>query len=394
MPIDFILFGLTLLAIAVFHRHTLPIALAGLACIAGYKLAFAGFAEGPGFPGLLHHLEHEWVVLADLLGLLLGFAILAQQFDRSNAPRLLLRLLPSDWRGGFLLLMVVFAMSSLLDNIAGAMIGGTIARGLYRDRVHVGYIVGIVAASNAGGAGSVVGDTTTTMMWIHGVSPLQLLPAYLPALVAVAICSFVAARQQHAHAAIESAGTAPVAVDAVRLGIVTGMLASAIGANVAVKLWWPDAAHAFPFIGAALWVAILATAPVRRHAWETLPHAGKEAAFLLALVAAASMMPIDRLPDPSWQTALGLGFVSAVFDNIPLTALALRQGGYDWALLAYAVGFGGSMLWFGSTAGVALGSAFPEAKSAVNWLRYGWHVPLAYVAGFFALLGVSGWHPA
>src|SRR6185312_10843236 len=49
----------------------------------------------------------------------------------------------------------------------------------------------------------------------------------------------------------------------------------------------------------------------------------------------------DRLPQPSWQTALGLGFVSALFDNIPLTALALKQGGYDWGYLAFAVGFGG-----------------------------------------------------
>ena len=43
-----------------------------------------------------------------------------------------------------------------------------------------------------------------------------------------------------------------------------------------------------------------------------------------------------------------------MFDNIPLTALALKQGGYDWGFLAYAVGFGGSMIWFGSSAGVAL----------------------------------------
>lgn len=391
MTPDFILFGLTLLAIAVFHRHTLPIALAGLACIVGYKLAFTGFPTGPGIDGLVQHLRHEWVVLADLLGLLLGFALLAGQFDKSNAPRLLLRLLPGDWRGGFLLLMLVFAMSSLLDNIAGAMIGGTIARGLYRGRVHVGFVVGIVAASNAGGAGSVIGDTTTTMMWIHGVSPLQLLPAYLPALVAVTICGLVAARQQYAHAEMAPPDPSAVKIDAARLAIVFAMLAAAIAANVAANLWWPESAHDFPFIGSALWLAVLFTAAVRRHDWEILPHALREAAFLLALVAAASMMPVDRLPEASWQTALGLGFVSAVFDNIPLTALALRQGGYDWALLAYAVGFGGSMLWFGSTAGVALVSTFPEAKSTRNWLRYGWHVPLAYAAGFFALFGLSGW---
>ena len=48
------------------------------------------------------------------------------------------------------------------------------AHALFRGRVHVGYLAAIVAASNAGGAGSVVGDTTTTMMWIRGASPLEI----------------------------------------------------------------------------------------------------------------------------------------------------------------------------------------------------------------------------
>ena len=74
-------------------------------------------------------------------------------------------------------------------------------------------------------------------------------------------------------------------------------------------------------------------------------------------------MPVEKLPAASWQTALGLGFVSSVFDNIPLTALALKQGGYDWGVLAYAVGFGGSMVWFGSSAGVAISTLYPEARS-------------------------------
>jgi len=88
-----------------------------------------------------------------------------------------------------------------------------------------------------------------------------------------------------------------------------------------------------------------------------------------------------------------LGFLSSVFDNIPLTALALKQGGYDWGVLAYAVGFGGSMIWFGSSAGVAISNMYPEAKSVANWLRHGWHVVVAYVVGFAALLLLLGWHP-
>ena len=107
-------------------------------------------------------------------------------------------------------------------------------------------------------------------------------------------------------------------------------------------------------LGLAVWVVILLTAALRAPDWSVMPETFKGTIFLLALVTAASMMPVEKLPAASWPTALGLGFVSAVFDNIPLTALALKQGGYDWGYLAYAVGFGGSMIWFGSSAGVAL----------------------------------------
>ena len=112
-----------------------------------------------------------------------------------------------------------------------------------------------------------------------------------------------------------------------------------------------------------------------------MPGAATGSLFLLCLVASASLMPVQSLPPPSWQSALALGFVSAFFDNIPLTALALKQGGYDWGVLAYAVGFGGSMIWFGSSAGVAICNMFPEARSTRRWLREGWLVAVGYVGG-------------
>ena len=147
----------------------------------------------------------------------------------------------------------------------------------------------------------------------------------------------------------------------------------------------------FPALG--VWAAILLGALFRRPAWHEVVPAAKGAAFLIALVLCASMMPVDELPAPSWPSAFGLGFVSSVFDNIPLTKLALEQGGYDWALLAFAVGFGGSMIWFGSSAGVAVAGLMPEARSAARWLKEGWPVALAYVAGFFLLLALLGWNP-
>jgi Na+/H+ antiporter NhaD/arsenite permease-like protein len=105
------------------------------------------------------------------------------------------------------------------------------------------------------------------------------------------------------------------------------------------------------------------------------------------------MMPVEHLPAASWQSTMSLGFLSAVFDNIPLTELAIKQGGYDWGFVAYSVGFGGSMIWFGSSAGVALSNMFPQARSVGLWLRHGWYVPVAFVAGYLALLFILGFHP-
>jgi Na+/H+ antiporter NhaD/arsenite permease-like protein len=393
IPVDFLLFATTLLGVALFHGHTLVVALGGLATIALYKLVFTGFSEGPGFAGLGLHLLHEWVLIANLLMLLVGFALLARYFDRSRVPAVLPRVLPDDWKGGFVLLVMIFVISAFLDNIAAAIIGGTVAASVFRGRVHVGYLAAIVAASNAGGSGSVVGDTTTTMMWIDGVSPLHVLPAYVAAVTALLIFGTIAAVQQHRLQPIQADPEPGVRIEWGCLAIVGFILAAAIGVNVFVNVNHPDLASRFPFIGLAVWLAILVSAPLRRPDWHEVPGAARGAVFLLALVLCASMMPVEHLPAPAWQTTLGLGFVSAVFDNIPLTSLALKQGGYDWGFLAYAVGFGGSMLWFGSSAGVALSTQFPQARSVVNWLRHGWHVALAYVVGFAVMLAVLGWHP-
>jgi len=393
IPVDFILFALTLLGVALFHHNTLQVALTGLATITLYKLIFTGFKFGTGLPGLGAHMAHEWVILANLFLLLMGFALLSRHFEESEVPQVMPAVLPDDWRGAFALLAIVFVLSSFLDNIAAALIGGTMARSVFSGRVHIGYLAALVGASNAGGSGSVVGDTTTTMMWIDGVSPLSVLEAYVAALPALIVFGIPAALQQHKYQPIVKDMAPGVHVDWIRLAIVALILIAAIAGNVFANLYYPALLDQLPVIGLAVWLAILLTAPLRRPDWSVMPETFKGTIFLLALVTCASMMPVEKLPLASWQTALGLGFVSAVFDNIPLTALALKQGGYDWGFLAYAVGFGGSMIWFGSSAGVALSNMYPEAKSVGLWLRHGWHVAIAYVIGFFVLLSVLGWNP-
>jgi Na+/H+ antiporter NhaD/arsenite permease-like protein len=393
-PMEFIFFALVLLGVAVLHRRPLLVTLAGLAAIVAWKWAFTGFSGVSGAAGLAAHFGHEWVVLANLLLLLVGFAVLSNHFEESGLPDAVPTVLPDNWTGGLALLAIVFALSAVLDNIAAAVIGGVMARHVYRGKVGVGYLAAIVAAANAGGAGSVIGDTTTTMMWIDGVSPVVLLRAFAGGLAAFAIFAPLAAWRQQKVAPVAAHVTDGVKLDGARVAIVLVILASIVAANFLANSRFPAVEEHIPVLGLALWAAILVTALVRRPGWGVVPEALKGAVFLAALVACASLMPVEELPSPSWRGAMGLGVLSAVFDNIPLTALALKQGGYDWPLLAYAMGVGGSMIWFGSSAGVALTGEYPQGRSVIAWVREGWFVAVAYGVGFFVMLALFGWNPA
>jgi Na+/H+ antiporter NhaD/arsenite permease-like protein len=391
--VEFIIFGLILLGVALFHKQTFWVAVIGLAVLLTFKLVFdPGFHPGEHFFGTTPFGEQlmdkdlrqgEWGIILNLLGLLLGFAILSKIFEESGVPDILPKYLPNDWRGAFLLLVFICVLSSFLDNIAAALIGGTIALVVFRNKVHIGYIAAIVAASNAGGSGSVVGDTTTTMMWIDGVSPLNVVHAYVAAGVALLFFAWFASHQQDKYQRIQSDSTIGVKIDWVKIIIVAIILIGAIISNFLYDM---------PALG--VWIAIVSGAFLRPIPWKEVPGSIKGTIFLLCLVTCASMMPVEELPNASWVTALSLGFLSSVFDNIPLTKLCLDQGHYDWGMLAYSVGFGGSMIWFGSSAGVAITNKFPEARNVVLWLKKGWHVAAAYVIGFFALYLLLGWEPA
>lgn len=389
---EFLLFGLTLLGVALFHRYTLAVALIGLTAILSFKFVF-----DPSFH-LAEHLwghvpftdqifdkhlrEGEWSVLLNLLGLLIGFSILSKHFEDSGVPEFLPAYLPNDWKGPLVLLIAVFVLSAFLDNIAAALIGGTIAMVVFQNKVHIGFIAAIVAASNAGGSGSVIGDTTTTLMWIEGVHPFNVFHAYVAAFTALAFFAVFASIQQDKYQRIQKDAPLNVSIDWVRIGIVVLILLFTVLTNVFLD---------FPAIG--VWLAILIGAFIRKTDWHEAKKSIPGSLFLISLVTCASMMPVNELPAASWQTAFSLGFISSVFDNIPLTKLALEQNGYDWGMLAYAVGFGGSMIWFGSSAGVAISGKFHEARSVVNWLKAGWHIIIAYILGFFVLLLLLGWQP-
>ena len=276
--VEFIIFGLILLGVALFHKQTFWVAVIGLTVLLTFKLIF-----DPGFH-LFEHLfgttpfgeqimdkglrQGEWGIIVNLLGLLLGFAILSKIFEESGVPDVLPRFLPDDWKGPFILLIFVFVLSSFLDNIAAALIGGTIALVVFKKRVHIGYIAAIVAASNAGGSGSVVGDTTTTMMWIDGVSAFNVLHAFIAAGVALLFFAWFASHQQDKYQRIQKDASVNAKIDWIKIFNVGLILAGAIISNILYDM---------PALG--VWIAIVIGSFLRPCAMERGARSNKRYNF-------------------------------------------------------------------------------------------------------------------
>jgi len=143
IPVVFVLFAATLVGVALFARRSLEIAAAGLVAIVVARLAGGGV-------DWLALVQGQWSKLANLFGLLVGFALVADHFEHSRLPDRLPRLLPRGALGCFVLLALIWLMSGVLDNIAAALIGVVAASRLF-SRLHPGYVAGIVAGPTVAG---------------------------------------------------------------------------------------------------------------------------------------------------------------------------------------------------------------------------------------------------
>ncbi len=113
--------------------------------------------------------------------------------------------------------------------------------------------------SNAGGAGSVIGDTTTTMLWIAGVSPLSVLHAYVAAVCALLVSGIPASLAQQKYAPIVKDPPSGLRISFRHVAVVIVVLSSAIAANVGAHLLDAHVLDEIPLIGLAVAAAILLT---------------------------------------------------------------------------------------------------------------------------------------
>lgn len=413
---QFAVFIAMLLGLVLFHHHKTWVVGAGFTVMSVVFVMHGGPAHW-AYHFAEHHRSH---LLYNLAGLLPAFALIAFYFEHSGASHGLARVLRHDWQ----LLCVIFLLSIFLDNIAAAMIGGTIVLARYGrpENAPFSLLVGAIAASNLGGAGSAVGDTTTVMLFIAGVSVLELTKAFAAAVPAQLLNVMwairhdakpqplvarpgngpVATELEPAEEAVVEAAPALARHDAMEgLPEAEGLAEVAHDHKVHWRQMWPIlgipgliAGNLYDQPALGVWIGLIAGLVLAMTSFRTkvFIEALPNTCFLLLLVGAAEMLPLEEVRPhievlPRGVIALMAGLLSPWFDNIPLTAVCLRIGGFDWGMLAYSVGNGGSAMWFGSSAGVALGLLFPQIYNTKKWA-----VPFAaqtiiFLTGFAVYVG-------
>ncbi|MGE5158849.1 MAG: sodium:proton antiporter NhaD [Gemmatimonas sp.] len=286
------------------------------------------------------------------------------------------------WLIGF----VTFFLSAILDNLTTTIVMVSLIQKLLgepRDRLLFASI--IVIAANAGGAWTVIGDVTTTMLWIGGqISPLNIMRAiFLPSLVNLVVPLLAISRLIKGRDIVPPQQSESTKRN-VELFERNLMFYLGLGILIAVPAF-KAVTHLAPFMGILFGLGILWLAGeiVHRHKEEdirrplTLVHAltridMPSIVFFVGILLAVACLEHARLLDllAEWlETTVGredaivmlLGLLSAIVDNVPLVAATMGMYGlaqhppdsFIWEFIAYCAGTGGSILIIGSAAGVA-----------------------------------------
>ena len=335
---------------------------------------------------LLHHLGKTAEILVFLIGAMTiveiidyfdGFATI-KGFIRTNVKVKLL----------WIFSILAFILSAIIDNLTATIVLITILQKVIQDRNTRLWFAGlIIVAANAGGAWSPIGDVTTTMLWIgKKVSTPELIKyLFIPSVVCMVVPTLIASRYKVFQGIIQSKDTGEVK----KSPYGSRMLYLGLGSILFVP-FFKQITHLPPYVGMMLSLAVVAAfaelyssakfslsnidEKADDHAINSPVHAALTKIelpsilfFLGILMAVSALESLGLLFNfageltqavPNMDIVVSLfGAISAVIDNVPLVAASMgmfSQGPDDpiWHAIAFAAGTGGSMLVFGSAAGV------------------------------------------
>lgn len=346
-----------------------------------------------------------------------GFTIITDKIKTTNKKRLL-----------WILSILTFFLSALLDNMTTAIVMVALLRKLISDKKERWLYAGmVILAANAGGAWSPIGDVTTIMLWIKGeVTTVNIIVKTLIAsLACMAVPVFILGFTLKGD--IERPESQQEGI-VVPLRFRMLVLIMGVCALVFVPVF-KTITHLPPYLGmlfglSILWVTteILSRKYSKEYrlptAVSTLEHVDVPTIlFFLGILMAVSCLKVAGILGGLAQglndafltvetNAAGhpevvgggfflidliIGILSSVVDNVPLVAAV--QGMYPhegvdaifiqnhpfWEFLAYCAGTGGSLLIIGSAAGVAV-----MGMEKIDFIWYLKKITLLALAGYIA----------
>jgi len=349
-------------------------------------------------------------------------------FDWIRARLLALGL--DDFKQLWVISWVAFFLSAVIDNLTATLVMLAIAKRFFSGHNLLVAAASIVIAANAGGAWSPIGDVTTIMLWLAGKFTVSEIMAwtFLPSLVLCFVSTWMLTRSVHGDTrdAVEetvplsgsertvigfclASFSLPLFFSQIGLEPYFGLLLGLGIVGIVIAVFRLLAARKLGLLNPS--ISILDDDDIddkhKTHLTSDIERklAKIDIASLLffagILLAVAALEHLGILETVS-HTLLGddpglvrfvtgnsaLGVLSAIVDNIPLTAAAITilktTDPAIWSLLALTVGTGGSLLVIGSAAGVV---AMGRVKD-LTFFRYMQLATLPAAVGYAAAIGV------
>ena len=304
--------------------------------------------------------------------------------------------------------VLAFFISPVADNLTTALILSTVLLTIDKNNVNflVAGAINIVVAANAGGAWSPFGDITTLMAWAAGKAPFIDFFALFPAsIIGWLVTAFLLARVVPAGSPHFDPATEPKV--SIKKGgkVVIGLGAFTIFSAVMMhQLFHLPAMWGmmFGFSLLSLYTYIYKKTNKNEEPMHVFHYMSKiennTLFFFFGILAAVGALHFVgflnyavSLYDKFGATAvnIGVGFLSAIVDNVPVMSAVLKANpmmGADagenlsqWLLVTLTAGIGGSMISFGSAAGVGVMGKLKGIYTFGAHMKYAWTVVAGYI---------------
>lgn len=312
----------------------------------------------------------------------------------------------------FLLSSIAFTVSIFIANMIATIVLIQIARRFFWGRNLLVAAVSIVFATNAGGAFSPIGDVTSIMLWIAGKFSVAeiITQGFLPSLAIAVVATLMLSRGITEEISTREATVPEEPLTRGELLIVISVLFAFLLPIIAKMLGLPPVVGILFGVGFT-WVIVdlmKGMSRCRTHLTASIESMVQKAdiasikffiGILLAVSALSTLGVLEYISHFIYGEAqtvtsiiignVVIGMVSALLDNIPLTAIAIdilhTTNVSLWVLLSITVGTGGSLLPIGSAAGVV-------ALGMLKELTFKEYVRIGFMPALVSfLVGVGVW---